>query len=300
MTKVLVLGNATVDLVQRVAQLPRPGETLLAESLARCAGGKGLNQAVAAVRTGAATHLVAPVGRDAEAAYLAETLRAEAGLTVDWLSCDAPTDLSSIVVAASGENHIVSSAACARSVTPDQAQQVCAALSPGDVLLLQGNLTRETTLAAARTARARGATCLLNTAPIAWDMRPLLGLCDVVIANEGEADMLAGGAANPAAAIRTAGVTTAIITLGARGALVAAADETITLPAPQVAAVDSSGAGDVFVGTLAGLVARGHAIPDAVRIAIAAASLSVTRENTLPSFPTRTEMTRLLQTEGGS
>ena len=106
MSRVLVLGNATLDVIQRVDRLPMPGETVLALSTARCAGGKGLNQAVAASRTGAPTLLAAPIGQDAEAAFLADGFRDEAGLDVNWLICNAPTDLSAIWVA-TGENVIV-------------------------------------------------------------------------------------------------------------------------------------------------------------------------------------------------
>src|SRR4051794_22808590 len=171
MNRVLVLGNATLDVIQRVDRLPAPGETVLASSTARCAGGKGLNQAVAAARTGAPTLLVAPIGSDSEAAFLAGSLQGEVGLDVNWLVHDAPTDLSSIWVAMSGENVIVSSARCAHAVTPDQARDICATLAAGDVLLMQGNLSLEATRAAAQTAQARGATRILNTAPIAWDMQ---------------------------------------------------------------------------------------------------------------------------------
>ncbi|MET0969445.1 MAG: PfkB family carbohydrate kinase [Tardiphaga sp.] len=295
MSRVLVLGNATVDVVQRVARLPRPGETLLAESTTRCAGGKGLNQAVAAARTGAATRLVAPVGRDADAAFLAVALRDETGLEAEWLPCDAPTDMSAIWVATGGENVIVSSAACARSIAPEHAQQLCRTLMPDDVLLMQGNLSADATRSAAREAQARGAIRILNTAPIAWDMRPLLGLFDIVIANEGEAELLGQGATSPFASFLADGVATVIVTLGARGALIVSATDEITIDAPQVVAIDTAGAGDVFAGTLAGLVANGVMIANAAKVAVAAASHSVTRPNTTPSFPSRAELASLMQ-----
>jgi ribokinase len=136
---------------------------------------------------------------------------------------------------------------------------------------------------------------MLNTAPIAWDMKPCLGLFDIVIANEGEAAQLTAGSSAPAAALRASGVRTAIITLGARGALIADDGIETMIDAPRVAAIDTSGAGDVFVGTLAGLVANGLALSNAVSIAVAAASLSVTRPNTTPSFPSRDEVAALIQ-----
>lgn len=293
MSRALVLGNATLDVIQRVKYLPSPGETVLALSTARCAGGKGLNQAVAASRTGTPTLLVAPIGRDAEAAVLANGLKDEAGLAVNWLVCDAPTDVSAIWVATSGENVIVSSTDCARLVTSDQARSFCSTLAGGDVLLMQGNLSEAATRAAAETARAHGATCVLNTAPIAWDMRGILGLFDIVIANAGEAALLTAGSPSATTSLRASGVRTAIITLGARGALMLDEDAETAIDAPQVKAIDTTGAGDVFAGTLAGLLANGFTLLSAATIAVAAASLSVTRLNTTPSFPSRAEIAAL-------
>lgn len=295
MSRVFILGNATVDQVHRVEHLPAPGETVLALNIARCAGGKGLNQAVAAARTGARVTLAAPVGRDTDAAFLAESLVGEASLETQWLASDAPTDLSSIWVADGGENVIVSSAGCARSVTPGQAISLCDTLVPGDILLIQGNLSAQATRAAAESAKARGALCVLNTAPIAWDMRALLGLCDIVVANAGEAAILTAGAADVGVALRAHGAATGIVTLGPKGALIASKDGQVTIAAPRVASVDTAGAGDVFAGTLVGLLATGHPLDLATQMAVAAASLSVTRRNTTPSFPTQGEIATLLE-----
>jgi ribokinase len=293
MSRVLVLGNATLDLIQRVERLPAPGETVLALDTARCAGGKGLNQAVASSRTGTPTQLCAAVGWDAEAAFIAASVKDETDLVANWLVCDAPTDLSVIWVAADGENVIVSSAQSAGSITPDQACGLCDTLDAGDVLLMQGNLSADTTRMAAQTSRARGAKRVLNTAPIAWDIREILGLFDIVIANEGEAALLTAGSPSPAAALHAGGVRTAIITQGSRGALILDDGSETTIAAPPVTAIDTAGAGDVFVGTLAGLLANGVPLLKAATIAVAAASLSVTRHNTTPSFPSREEIRRL-------
>jgi ribokinase len=293
MSRVWVLGNATLDVIQRVERLPAPGETVLARGTARCAGGKGLNQAVAASRTGAPTRLIAPIGRDPDAAFIADSLKNEFNLATDWLACDAPTDMSAIWVASGGENVIVSSADCARSVTPEQARSLCEELAADDVLLMQGNLGADTTRAAAQTARSRGARCILNTAPIAWDMRDVIGLFDIVIANEGEAARLTAGSVPDHVALRAVGVRTAIITLGPRGALILDDGIETMVDAPRVTAIDTAGAGDVLAGTLAGLLANGATLSQAVRISVAAASLSVTRPNTTPSFPSRTEIANL-------
>ena len=294
MNRVLVLGNATLDLIQRVERLPLPGETMLARATIRCAGGKGLNQAIAAARTGAWTRLIAPVGCDGDAAFIAESVAREARLMTTWLACKAATDLSVIWVAQDGENVIVSSADCAHAVTGEQARDVCSALALGDVLVMQGNLTCEVTRLAAQIARTRGARCILNTAPLDWDMADTLRLFDIVIANEGEAKSFTGGLVQPEAAFRELGVQTAIVTLGPKGALIFDQGRNTGIAAPQVEARDTAGAGDVFVGTLAGLLAQDRSLSDAATIAVHAASLSVTRANTTPSFPAQAELASLI------
>lgn len=292
MSRVFVLGNATIDLILDVDRLPAPGETLLAGGLLRCAGGKGLNQAIAVARAGATTTLIAPVGEDAEAAFLRSVIEAEGSrLTPKWQATERPTDVSTIWVAASGENAIVSSAGCARALTPAQAVDLLADLAAGELLLLQGNLTAATTLAALRRGRAAGARVALNTAPIDWDMREALGLADFVIANEPEASALTGAEGEAAVrALRAYGPAVAVLTLGARGALLDEGKGVTAVPAPRVAALDTAGAGDVMVGTLVAGLAALRPTPQAVALAVAAASLSVTRRGTVPSFPTPAEI----------
>jgi ribokinase len=294
MSRVFVLGNATVDIILDVARLPAPGETLLAGGLLRCAGGKGLNQAVAAARAAAPTTLVAPVGEDADAALLRATLTPEGGLDVRWRTVAQPTDVSTIWVAASGENAIVSSAACARALHPGDVADLLGDLESADVLLVQGNLTAATTLAAMLHGRDNGARVVLNTAPIAWDMSEALALADIVVANEPEASALTGRTGEAAVrALLAAGPASAVLTLGARGALLASDRGVAAIPAPMVAAIDTAGAGDVMVGTLAAEVAARREILDAVALAVSAASLSVSRRGTSPSFPTPSEIDAL-------
>ncbi len=299
MSCVTVFGNATVDLLQRVAAFPRPGETVLSEGTERCAGGKGLNQALAASRAGASVRLIAAIGEDTDGAFLRTALASEDGLTVDWCMTAAPTDMSSIWIADTGENMIVSSAACARGLREDEALAMLAPVAPGDVLVLQGNLTDFMTMAAARFGRARGARVILNTAPIAWDMRPLLQVVDIIVANQPEARSLTGEAGEAALTQLLAfGAGCAVVTHGAAGAMFSTGSSIATIPAPAVEAIDTAGAGDVTVGTLAAGIAAGEPVANALSLAIAAASLSVTRPGTSPSFPTRAEMAHLRSSPG--
>ncbi len=292
--RVLVFGNATVDLIQRVVALPKPGETVLSQGLERCAGGKGLNQALAAARAGAAVHLVAPIGDDSDGAFLRTALAPESGLTADWRVLAAPTDVSTIWVAADGENAIVSTATCARGLTPGEVPVALASLTAGDVLVLQGNLSATTTESAARLARDLGARVVLNTAPVAWDLLPVLACVDIVVANEPEARTLTDATGDAALTrLRALGPSCAILTRGSRGAVMAHGDRVVTIPAPNVRTIDTAGAGDVAVGTLAAGVALGEPADTSLRFAVEAASLSVTRPGTTSSFPTKADIAHL-------
>jgi ribokinase len=295
MRRVFVVGNATLDCVQTVARLPQPGETLLCDSLQRCAGGKGLNQAIASARTGAPTVLVAPVGDDSDGALLRKTVADEAGLEARWIASDEPTDYSAIWVSADAENVILSSAAAARGLSRPQVFRKLEDFQAGDLLLMQGNLPAALTAATAGNARHRGGMLILNTAPIAWDMEPVLGLFDIVVANAGETRALVGSCGRDGAAdLGARAGRMAVVTLGAEGAIMWRQGETMAVEAPQVEAVDTAGAGDVLAGALAGGLACGLDIEMALRAAVAAASVAVTRRGTVPSFPSRAEMARLL------
>ena len=293
MTRVVVIGNATVDIIQRVERFPLPGETLLCGAMVVCAGGKGLNQAIASARTGAPTRLRALVAADANGDLLVHAVAAEAGLDADWLAALLPTDISTIWIDAQGETMIVSAAAAAGAMGPADVTAACAALGASDVLLVQGNLSQSTTAVAIEQARAKGARIVLNTAPIQPWMVALLDGIDVVVANAVEVAQLAGGQDEPEAALLRAGARAVVVSRGSVGAVLATDHSRALVAAPAVAAVDTAGAGDVLTGTLAGLLAQGVEIAAAVDVAVAAASLSVTRSGTTPSFPSRAEIAAL-------
>lgn len=298
MTQVVVIGNATVDVIQRVERFARPGETLLCTDMVVCAGGKGLNQAIAAARTAAPTQLHAPAAADTLGELLARAAAAEAGLEVDWLAVPQPTDVSTIWIDAAGENMIVSAAAAAASMNAAQAAAACASLGAGDVLLVQGNLSQAATAAALAQARANGARTVLNTAPMRPWMLALLAGVDVVIANAVEAAELSGHDDDPEAALLRAGAHAAIVSRGRDGAVLGTPHGRVKVEAAVVAAVDTAGAGDVLAGTLAGLLAQGSTLEAALQVAVSAASLSVTRRGTTPSFPSRDEVAALCTVHG--
>lgn len=292
--RVHVIGNLCRDTTLTVPRFPRPGETLVASRSSTELGGKGLNQAVAAARAGAEVVFHAAVG-PGEAAGFVASLEGERGLALRLIEGEAPTDTSLLLVRPDGENAIVSACAAARGFDP-VGRGALADLAPGDLLLLQGNLALTTTLAVLAEGRRRGATTVLNPSPL-WDEAPR-GWQDVdlIVANAGEAADLTGGRDPVAAAqaLRLAGAAAVAVTRGAEGVVLCGAAGTVTLAAPRVDVVDTTGAGDVFCGVLVAGLARDIALPAALAHAVAAASLTVTRLGALAACPTAAEIAAML------
>jgi ribokinase len=293
---VLVVGNAVVDVAYQVERLPRSGETVLARKRTVDVGGKGLNQATIAHRAGAEVRFCAGLGRDPAARVIRASLEAE-GLSTEWLvSVPCASDESFVYVARSGENCIVSTDEAARHLAPADTEGVLVDVVPGDVLLLQGNLSREVTYMCLKRAHAAEATTILNPAPIAFDYADLWPLVNVVILNQIEAQTLVGQVETDAATavLRSRGAGKVVLTLGPEGALV---HEELGppqhVPAPAVIAVDTTGAGDVLAGVVAAGIDRGLPLMPAVRWAVAAASHKVTRHGTCSGFPTSDELAAL-------
>ena len=293
---VVVVGSAMVDVAYRVERLPGPSESVLARGRTVDAGGKGLNQAIIAHRAGAEVRYCAGLGRDPAAAIIRARLEAD-GLSAAWLvSVPCATDESIVYVARSGENCIVSTDAAAKQLALADVEDVLIGLSPGDVLLVQGNLSREVTGACLARARAAEATTILNPAPIDFDYTGLWPLVDIAILNQIEARTLTGEVEIDAATadLRSRGVGKVVLTLGSEGALVREGQGLPQrVPAPAVTAVDTTGAGDVLAGVVAAGIDRGLPLLPVVRWAVAAASRKVTRPGTSSGFPTSVELAAL-------
>ena len=292
-----VLGNACADTGYRLASLPRPGETVIALSVTGDLGGKGLNQAVAAARAGIVPRFIAPVGRDAVADRISAALRLEGIDARDLIRRDGASDTSVILIDRDGENAIVSDTTQAEGAGFQEITRRLM-LTQAHLLLLQGNLSRATTLAAVAAARAAGAAIALNAAPMRdWLRHPEV---DILIANRGEAAELAGLPATTAPDVILAALSPPIvaITLGAGGCLLRDHFETSHIAAPAVAVCDSAGAGDVFAGVfIAEWLLTGNSI-GAARLAVMAASTKVARAGTLSAFPTRSEIDQLRRSLG--
>ncbi|MDR6449298.1 ribokinase [Paraburkholderia terricola] len=298
-SRVTVVGSLNMDLVARAPRLPHPGETLAGRTFAQVAGGKGGNQAVAAARLGARVSMLGCVGADANGAQL------RAGLEAEGIDCAAletgtqATGVALIVVDDASQNAIVIVAGSNGEVTPETIARHEAVLAAADVVICQLETPPATVRAALAAARRLGKTVILNpapsTGPLPADWLPLI---DYLIPNELEAATLTGlpvaspeDAARAAAALRAAGARNVLVTLGPRGVHATLDGGAATLyDAPRVAAVDTTAAGDTFIGGFAAQLAQGASVDAAIRFAQRAAALSVTRAGAQPSIPTRAEL----------
>ncbi|HVE09699.1 MAG TPA: ribokinase [Paraburkholderia sp.] len=297
MKRLFVVGNAVADLTFLVERAPRAGESVLSVAVQRAPGGKGLNQAVAAHRAGAAVVFHAAIGTDAEGAGIRKRLEAEQMHALRLVACDVATDMSVVTVTRSGENSIVTAAGCTRALDTPQVVAQIADITADDTLLMQGNLSLECTRAVIGHARDTGATVIVNAAPWCWPDPSALERCAGVIANEGEIRDISG-IDEPGQAARwllARGPEWVVVTLGARGALLVSARQTVHLPALPVVAVDTSGAGDVFCGVLAALLSQAAPLTRAIDCAQRAAALAVERHGTFGSIPRADEMRHVMQ-----
>ena len=300
---ITVIGSANMDLIARVPRLPAPGETVLGSSLRRSAGGKGANQAVAIARAAGDVVFVGRLGRDAHGAELRKSLQ-QAGVKMNHVAEDpeSPTGTALIAVDENGENSIVVIPGANARVSPADVDGATDTIRRSTVLVLQLEIPLVTVEHAAQLGRAAGTLTVLNPAPARMLEPTMLQLVDVLVANEHEIGVLSGmgSPVDPASAARLLldhGITSIVVTLGPRGAVVVTEHEETDVPAFPVEAVDSTGAGDAFVGNLARSLDAKQNIVEAVRFASAAAALSVSAEGAQPSMPTLEQTERLLAGE---
>lgn len=293
--RVLVIGNCTLDIAFRVPRFPKPGETMLTDEPTQDVGGKGANQAVAAARSGAIVMLCAALGCDEHGRMIKARLRDE-GVGLDYVSdVAAPTDRSIIYVTPEGENSIVSTHAAAQSLRWSDVARSLRDVSP-DIVLMQGNLGDSLTQSSLQQARRQGAVTVLNPAPIHFPFDEMWPFVDHAILNEVELKHLTGhhDAAAGARLLLERGVGHVVITLGAAGAVSASPDGVHDIAAERVDALDTTGAGDVFCGVFSAGLALGYLLATATRLAVRAATLSVTRRGTQVAFPTTAEIDLLM------
>jgi ribokinase len=299
--RVVVVGSLNADLVVRCGRAPAAGETVAGSALDFVPGGKGGNQAVAAARAGASAVMVGCVGRDDSGRQLRESLRASRVDDSCVRDVATTTGTAVIVVEASGENRIVLLQGANGEVRASDVEPL--ALAAGDHVVLQLEIPFDVVAAVARDAKRRGATVHLNAAPADPRARDLGDRVDHLIVNESEAALLGGRAIDGEAAeraaieaLRLAGFPQVTLTLGARGALHGDGSHILRASAPRVAVVDTTAAGDAFVGAWVAADCAGAAVESRLRRAVAAGSLAVTRAGAQPSLPRDEEIERLAAT----
>ncbi|MER8006509.1 ribokinase [Streptomyces sp. NPDC094149] len=291
MTHIVVLGSTNMDLVTYVEKPPQRGETVTGREFRTVPGGKGANQAIAAAHAGATVSMIGAVGTDVYGPRLRATLEGS-GVDTDLLrTIEGPSGTAHIVVDDEGGNAIVVIPG-ANGTVDHLAPGDEALIASADTLLLQLEVPMPAVVAGARAARAHGVRTVLTPAPAQPLPAELLAATDLLVPNEYEAITLTGRTDAVEAAIALLdSVPAVVVTLGAAGSLyVARGAEPLAVPAPQVTAVDSTGAGDTFVGALATALGEERPIREALRWAAAAAALSVQRPGASASMPYRSEI----------
>ncbi|MAZ83492.1 MAG: ribokinase [Hoeflea sp.] len=303
MSRVVVLGVFNADVAFRADRMPKMGETIHGKSFHLGPGGKGSNQAVAAARAGADTHMITRLGKDAFADMALEIWR-DAGVTpVITQHADKSTGSAFIFIEEhSGNNAIIIAPGAAASMTNADIDERAKLISEADVFVTQFEQPMGPAHHALEIAHKGRAITVLNPAPAMEIPDGMLKLCDYVTPNESEAEALTGikvvsldDAQQAAMALVARGAGAAILTLGEKGALFHNGSETVHVPVMNAGGVaDTSGAGDAFNGGLAAALARGQAPEEALRFAAATAAISVTRHGTAPSMPSEQEIRALL------
>ncbi|MDQ0737010.1 ribokinase [Arthrobacter agilis] len=288
---IVVVGSINADLVVTLERHPGPGETVLGRSMTVLPGGKGANQAVAAARLGGDVLMVGAVGTDA---YADTALSALAGAGVDLRALertDGGTGVAVVEVSDDGENTIVVLPGANARMTADLVTASAALIGEAAVLVVQGELPAAATEAAVRAASGR---VIVNLAPVIAVDPAVLLRADPLVVNEHEGALVlaqfgAGDASGHPAVVEAllgCGFASVVMTLGGAGALVSDGGPVVAVPAPRVTPVDTTGAGDAFVGALAARLAAGEPLRDAVRFAVRVGSYAVRHAGAQPSYPT--------------
>ncbi len=292
--KICIAGSSNMDLVTTVARMPLPGETIMGSGFKTVFGGKGANQAVVAAKLGADVAMIAKVGNDAFGSEYLENYRSS-GVRMDYIGVtdQFPTGIAAITVDDESRNAIIVVSGANSDVKAADIETARPAIEAADICLTQLEIPIPTVKRFFEIARAAGVTTILNPAPAADLDAELYALCDFFCPNEIEAAMMSGvriedpdGAAEASRVFLDRGVKSVLTTLGSHGSFFMDRDSSFFVPAKKVNAVDTTGAGDCFLGSFAAFYGGGDSIRTAIEKATVAAAYSVTRPGAQPSYPT--------------
>lgn len=303
--KIVVVGSSNTDMIIKVPRIPKPGETILGGTFQTAAGGKGANQAVAAARAGGDVTFIARVGDDIFGDQAINGFIADS-INVDYVIKDknAPSGVAEIFVADNGENSIAVASGANANLSPSDIEAAKEIIVNADLVLMQLESPLETILSAAQLAKANGVQVILNPAPAQPLPDEVLANVSILTPNESEAELLTGiavfdtsSAQKAAKVLRSKGIETIIITMGAAGVFISSDEFTGLQSGFKVDPVDTTAAGDVFNGALAVGLLSGAPFLDAIKFAQAAAALSVTKMGAQPSAPIVDAIVRFLENQ---
>ncbi|WP_418287921.1 ribokinase [Limosilactobacillus oris] len=299
MNKVTIVGSLNVDTTLRIKRMPLPGETLAAEGKSSAAGGKGANQAVSAARSGAQTAFIGEVGKDNSGQMMLDEMKAN-GIDVAGIreNDQVGTGTASILLDENGQNSILIYGGANQQLSPTDVEAAKDKITAADFVVAQFETPQAATLRAFQLAKANGVTTILNPAPAQKIDPEVLKLTDLIIPNETESAELTGVIITDktsmlisAAKFAQMGVRNLIITVGAKGAFYCTQDGYSFIPAFKVNAVDTTAAGDTFIGALSSQLKPDMSnIEKALVYAQRASSLAVQKMGALPSIPTREQI----------
>ena len=278
---IAVIGSTMMDLIAYADVLPAAGQTLVGKQFQTGCGGKGANQAVMASIAGADVYFIGKVGIDGFGDEFIKAFK-KAGINDKYLQRDEnlPTGVAPIWVDGNGQNRIIIVPGANHTIDAEYAAKAVSEIPDLKILIGQCEIKQEVTLACFKAAKARGVTTILNPAPFEKLSDELVALCDWIIPNESEYEAMGSVSGN------------VLLTEGEKGARVIGTE--VIVPAIKVNAIDTSGAGDCFVGAFAASLASGKELQEAMLFGCAAAGLSVTKKGTQSSFPTLTEINAIL------
>ncbi len=300
MNTITVIGSINLDTTLRVSQMPKPGETMHAKEHFTAGGGKGANQAVAAKRSGADTYFIGAVGNDGAGTVMSELLEQEEIDTTGVIKLDnQSTGQAFITVDDAGENSILIFSGANNSFTPEDVQESAEIIGKSDFLISQFESAINSTTEAFNIARSKQVKTILNPAPALSEMpKELLSVTDMIIPNETETEILTGIKVTDEKSLKEAadylhdlGIEAVIITIGSKGAFYDVNGKSGIVPAFKVKAVDTTAAGDTFIGALSTILKTDYSnIEEAITYGNKASSLTVQRYGAQPSIPYKNEL----------